>query len=447
MDIIGIILWNILPLIVVLGVLVFFHEFGHFIVARICGVGVLTFSLGFGRKLISRKWGETEYCVSVLPLGGYVRLLGDDPNEEISPENLHRSFLKQGFGKKFAIVIAGPVFNLLLAFVLYAFINMMGVPALSSHIGEVEDNSAAAHAGIQPNDHVVAVDGEKVEYWSQIMEAVDDSNGRALRFTVLRESEEVRTEVIPMMREQRDIFGDLQKAWTIGIQEKILPVVGSVQVGTPAEQAGFKPDDIIVRVGEREITLWQQIRESIQEYGGQEVAIGILRAGEPIEFSLTPVPSEVKDAPVDWKIGIIVKGPPRVIRRYSPVMATILGAEQTWYFTKVNTIGLFKLIQGKISAKSIGGPILIAQMSSKFASQGVHDFLFFMALISINLGIINLFPIPILDGGHLLIFSIEGVLGRPLSLGIREKAQQVGLFIIISIMIFAFYNDFMRFFQ
>jgi regulator of sigma E protease len=433
-------LGTILIFLVVLGVLIFIHEFGHFIVARLSGVTVLTFSLGFGPKLITRQIGDTEYCISAVPLGGYVRLLGDDPKEEIRPEDRSRSFLTQGTGKKLAIVAAGPLFNILLAFVVFAVFFMIGVPALTSEIGEVQENSAAARAGIRPDDRITSIDGGAVQYWDQVEEAVQESGGRTLRVLLERG---VTTEVIPMMKEEKDFFGDPHKAWDIGIRPKVTSKIGSVQKGSPADLAGLKPGDVILSVGDKKIERWQEIRDAIQTYGGKEITLGILRDGKPTEVRLTPVASDLQESPQGWKIGIFPK-PSQVIRRFNPLSATVLGAERTWFFTKLNLIGLKKLIQGKISRDTIGGPILIAQMTGQQAAEGLHSIIQFLALLSINLGIINLFPIPILDGGHLLIFGIEAVIGRPLSVRIREVAQQVGLVIIITLMIYASYNDLRR---
>jgi len=437
-------IWTILTFLVVLGVLVFIHEFGHFIVARVSGVGVLTFSLGFGPKLVSRKIGDTEYCISAVPLGGYVRLLGDDPKEEIPPEQAHRSFLTQSFLKKVAIVAAGPVFNLLLAFVIFAFFFMVGAPTPTSEVGEIVAGSPADRAGIHPDDRIVAINGKEVQFFEQIEEALQKSDGKTLQMTVSREGGRTTAEVIPMMHDDKDVFGDSVKSWDIGIRPKITTQILSVQPGSPADLAGLKANDQVIGVGDKKIVRWQEIREAVQAYGGKPFRLEVLRNGKPIEFQLTAVPSDAQDSGKGWKIGIFPR-PSQRDRRYNPLEATILGMEQTWSLTALNLKGLLKLIEGKIPANTIGGPILIAQMTGRQASEGVHSVIQFLALLSINLGIINLFPIPILDGGHLLFFGIEAVLGRPLSMRIRETAQQVGLFIIITLMIFAMYNDVMRF--
>ncbi len=348
----------IVTFLIVLGVLVFVHEFGHYIVARLCGVQVQTFSLGFGPRLFSRKWGPTEYCVSIIPLGGYVRLLGDDPKEEISPEERGRSFLTQSVKKKIAIVVAGPVFNLLLALFIFVGVFMTGVPSLTSEVGEVQPSSAAGAAGMKPGDKIVEIEGKPIHQWEEIRETLQTSGGNELRFVVEREGQKVDLKVTPMMKETQDVLGDSHQLWLIGILPK----------GT------------------------------------------------------------------------------HTIKQYDPLTAARMGAERTWDMISLNVLGIFRLIQGKISSDTIGGPILIAQMAGQQANEGILNVVLFIAILSINLGIINLFPIPILDGGHLLFFIIEGIMGHPLSLKTREIASQVGLFIIISLMVFAFYNDIMRLF-
>ncbi len=351
-------LTTILTFIIVLGVLVGIHEFGHYIVARMCGVQVQTFSLGFGPKIASKKVGPTEYCLSVIPLGGYVRMLGDDPNEEIPEEEKSRSFLTQPVRKKIAIVVAGPLFNLLLAVLIYSGIYMTGFPTVTAVIGEVQEDSAAEAGGMLPGDKVIAIENEQISDWEEVRETVQGSGGKPLYFLVQRDGQEVELNITPRSKESEDVFGDAQAVWLVGITPK----------------------------------------------GDQ------------------------------------------ITKRYNPVKAIYMGTENTIKLTYLTVKGIFKMIMGKISSESLGGPILIAQIAGEQAERGFSNVILFVAMLSINLGVLNLFPIPVLDGGHLLIFSIEGIIGRPISLKIREIAQQVGLFLIISLMVFAFYNDIMRIF-
>jgi regulator of sigma E protease len=347
----------IVTFILVLSILILFHEYGHFSVARLCGVGVQTFSLGFGPKLWSKKVGETEYCLCAFPLGGYVRMVGDDPTEEIPEEDKARSFLAATLPRKIAIVVAGPFFNFILAFFVFFGIFMVGVPVLAPDVGEVDSGSPAAMGGILAGDKIVSINEKQITQWDEIRETIQESNGSALRFLVLRAGANKSLTITPMKKEIKDVFGDLQPSFIIGV----LP------------------------------------------------------------------------------------GKTQFTKRYDPITAFGLGLLRTGQMIELNTIGIFKLIQGKIASDNIGGPILIAKMAADQAEQGLLNVLLFAAMISINLGVINLFPIPVLDGGHLLFFLIEAVMRRPLSIKAREMASQVGLFLLVSLMVFAFYNDFMRF--
>ncbi len=343
---------TILAFVVVLGVLIFIHELGHFLVARRAGVKVLTFSIGFGPKLIKRTVGDTEYALSAFPLGGYVRLLGDDPKEVIAPQDLHRSFLNQSVSKKMAIVFAGPLFNLLLALVIFVGIFMMGVPVLTAEVGEVQEGPAQ-QAGILSGDMIVAIDGKKVTQWEDIRGMLQESRGKEVTVEVKRGEEVLTMKMTPVQKEAKNIFGETQMQWLIGIAPK-----GTI-----------------------------------------------------------------------------------ITQRHNPVTAAYLGFKRTVEVTELTIVGIVKLIEGKLPANTIGGPIMIAQLAGQQAAQGFLNVLLFIAILSINLGVINLLPIPILDGGHLVFFAIEGVLGRPISLRKREVAQQVGLFILICLMLFAIYND------
>jgi len=342
-----------------LSILIFFHELGHFLVARRLGVKVLKFSLGFGPKLIGRQIGETEYLISVFPLGGYVKLLGEDPTDMAAPEDEARSFSNQSVGRRMAIVAAGPVFNLLLAFLIFMAIFSIGFPNLSSQIGDVQKDSPADRAGLKTDDTVIAVEGKPVEFWDEIKEAVQQYGGKEITLTVEREGARRTLRLTPEEKEAKNLLGDPIKEWRIGVSPK----------------GSFKT------------------------------------------------------------------------KRYDPLTAMVMGAKRTIEVTGLTVLGIVRLVQGRLPASTIGGPILIAQMAGQQASAGLLNIAFFIAILSINLGVINFLPIPVLDGGHLFFFMIEAVMGRPVSLKKREIAQQVGLFILIALMFFAFYNDIMRFFK
>ena len=347
---------NIISVVVLLGILIFVHELGHFLVAKWSGVGVLKFSLGFGPKLIGRKFGETEYLISMIPLGGYVKMLGESEEDELSPEDEERSFQKQPVLKRMGIVAAGPLFNFLFAILLFSIIYSFGVPVLTSKIGDVQKGGAAIKAGIQKGDNVLAIDGKEISLWGELADAISKSNGKELNFTIERNNKVHDIYIKPGLSKGKNIFG-----------------------------------------------------EEIESY----------------------------------KLGVIASSE-TVIERVNPFRAFLEGFAQTWWFTKLTYLTVVKIVQRVVSPKNLGGPILIAQMSGEYAKRGIIPFMFFMAILSINLGVLNLLPIPILDGGHLLFYLIEVVTGKEVNIKWREMAQQVGFFLLIMLMVFVFYNDIAR---
>lgn len=352
------ILYAIVAAAIALAILIVIHEFGHFVVAKKSGVGVLTFSIGFGPKILKRKIGETEYALSAIPFGGYVKMVGEDPDEEVSEADKHRSFTHQPLAKRAAIVAAGPVFNLFLAFFIFACIMIfVGARTLTTEIGSVDPNFPAAAAGIQKGDRMLAVDDRSVESWEEFSHLVRQSGGKALSIKLKRDGQEKTVAVQPVKRETKNIFGESGEAWFIGIS------------------------------------------------------------------------------------------PQEAFAKVSPGLALRQAFDQTWQSSVVTLLGLFKMITGNISPKNLGGPLLIAQVAGQQAREGLTNFFFFVAILSVNLGVLNLLPIPVLDGGHLAFFLIEGVLGRRIEDKYRERAQQVGIFVLIMVMIYAFYNDIARFFE
>lgn len=351
-------LYSIGAALVGLGLLIVIHEFGHFLFAKLSGVGVLTFSVGFGPKIWTKKMGETEYALSAFPLGGYVKMVGEDPGEEVQPADIERSFAHKRLLQRIAIVAAGPGFNLLLAVVLLAIVFLFyGVPVLSNQVGGVEPGSPAELAGIQKGDVIAALNGRAVSGWEELSKGIKQSEGKPLIVQVRREAKDMTLTVQPTKKESRNIYGEKRDEWMIGI-------------------------------------------------------------GSHISFE---------------------KG--------RPGLALIKGFQQTYDYAKLTLVMLYKMLKGEVSPRNLGGPILIAQMAGQQAQEGLGNFLPFVAILSINLGVLNLLPIPILDGGHLLFFIVEAVIGRPLTLRHREMAQQVGLFLLMLLMIYAFYNDIARIFE
>ncbi len=348
---------SILSAIVVLGILIFVHELGHFLFAKYFNVGVETFSLGFGPKVFARKFGETEYRISAFPLGGYVKMVGENIDEELSEEDLENSFLAKTPLRRMAIVAAGPCFNLLFAYLVFIVVCMIGIPMATSKIGEVLKDKPAARAGIKAGDRITSIDGKPISRWNDLALLISGSSGKPLDLTVERAGKTFPVKVTPEMRTAKNLLGET--------------------VTSPA--------------------------------------IGVM------------VSKEV------------------VTERVGPLEAVVKGSEHTWNVTKLTVIAVGKIFTGSISVDNIGGPIMIAKTAGDEAKTGLVYFLSFMALLSINLGLLNLLPVPILDGGHLVFYLWEMVVGKPVNLKTREIAQQIGLVLLVGLMVLAFYNDIARY--
>jgi regulator of sigma E protease len=351
-----------LAAVLVLGVLIFVHELGHFLVAKASGVAVLRFSLGFGPRIAGMQVGETEYVLSAVPLGGYVKMLGeDDAEESAAVRDPARSFANQSLFKRFAIVFAGPFSNLASSWLCLVFVVAMYgilVPSEAPVVGGLSKGLPAERAGLQPNDRVLSVNAEPLSSWDQLVERTLNSGGKPMLLHVQRGDKEVDITVLPEQQTARNIFG---------------------------------------------------------EEVGQAYRIGIERAAEK-----QPVP--VLEAP--W-----------------------LAAKQVGFYSELIVLSLVKMVQGKISAHELGGPITIARIAGERAQSGLQSLLEFMAFLGVNLGVLNLLPIPVLDGGHLFFFAAEAVFRRPVATRYREMAQQVGLVLLVSLMLFAVYNDIYRWIQ
>jgi regulator of sigma E protease len=352
---------------IVLGLLIFVHEFGHFLWAKFFGVKVLKFSLGFGPKLVSRQYGETEYLISAFPLGGYVKMFGENPgelaDERLSPDELKRSFATRPVWQRFIIVAGGPVFNLIFAMLLFTLIVLVAglpQPVETTTIGGVGQDTPAAAAGLQEGDTILAINGTTTRRWEDVSHLIKNSEGREVVLTLQREGKTIDVAVTPRMETTRNIFGEA--------------------------------------VGERYM-------------------VGIARSEEVV----------YKD------VGFIE--------------SLQAGVSQTWNWMYLTVMGLVKIIQKVVPASELGGPILIAKIAGERMEAGWMNFLYFMGVLSVNLGILNLLPIPILDGGHLVFFSVEAILRKPLNLRTMEILQQIGLVLLGTLMVFVFYNDLVRVFS
>ena len=439
---------TILAAIVVLGILIFVHELGHFLVAKRSGVGVLKFSLGFGPKLLGVKRGETEYLLSAFPLGGYVKMIGEDPADaSVETADPARSFSQKSVATRARIILAGPVANLLLPVAIFwGVFATVGQPYFLPIVGAPDPGSPAAQAGLLPGDRVQALNGERIERWTDVEAAVQASAGTPLNFTVVREGRAFDVRLTPRAVVTPDIFGQEAQAWDVGLHPLLSTRIGQVLPGHVAEQAGLRSGDLIVALNGIPIVEWEQLAKTIHESPGKPVRLTVERDGGRFDVLVTPRSTKQQTASGEEEIGLIGIGPAAEshYQRLNPVTALVAGAKKTAELSVLIVQGFVKLIEAKISPKTIGGPILIGQLAGEVVQRGPVEFLSFTALLSINLAILNLLPIPVLDGGHLLFSLIEWLRGKPVSLRKREIAQQVGMVLLVGLMIFAFYNDITR---
>jgi len=439
---------------VVLGVLVAFHELGHFLAARWVGVKVLKFSLGFGPKLFGRKMGETEYLLSAIPLGGYVKLFGEDETEATTQEDRARSFAHQGLWGKVLIVAAGPGFNFILAYFIFAGWLATGAPLfvptfqdLTPDIEAMVPGSPADTAGIQIGDRVSRVNGRDISTRSELFDAVAKSNGQALTLEIKR-GEQVKTLTVTPTTVPGPQVSAQEPGYYLGVEETP-PLVTSVMQSSPAAKAGLQAGDQVFKIEGETIHTWSQMTGIVKENPNRKLQVEVLREGHRVPLTVTPSAEKAMVNGQSVEVGKIgISGPGRSIMRSStPLLALYDGLGATWGWTELTAIGLYKMIVGDISSKNIGGPLTIANISGEAAAQGASSVVFLIAILSINLGVLNLLPIPILDGGHLLFFLIEGILRKPLGERQREIAQQAGLVLLVGVMIFAFWNDLERIFS
>jgi regulator of sigma E protease len=438
--------------VVVLGILIVIHELGHFIMARLAGVGVERFSVGFGPVLWRYRGKETEYCLSLIPMGGYVKMMGDDENPleggKAATVNPAKAFNNKPVFARFLIVFAGPAMNFVLAALIAAAMFMfIGRPVTPAEMGRVTEGGPAAQAGLRPGDRITAVDGKPVQYWEDLARVVQSSAGRTLRVTVQGPTGERTVPLTPVQTKRKDLFGDEQTVWEIRATPFISPAIGHTVPGDPAETAGLKPGDVITALDGQPVLTWDELAEKIHQRAGQPTRLEVKRGTETLSVVVTPR-KEKRTEPDGREVeeGRIGIGPPAasMMVRSNPLFAMWEGLAWSTDVTAKTGIGLYKIVVGQIERSNIGGPIQIAKTAGEQARQGIASLALFTAVISINLFLLNLLPVPMLDGGHLLFFAFEAVLGRPLSVRKREVAQQVGFALLMLLMVFAFYNDFKR---
>ncbi len=445
---------TLLAFIVTISVLVVIHELGHYWVARLYGVKVLRFSVGFGKALYTKRFanGETEWVIAAIPLGGYVKML-DEREGEVAKHELHRAFNRQPVLRRMAIAAAGPVANLLLAIALYWVLFVYGVPGLKPLLGEVAPQTPAAVAQLQAQETIISINGRATPSWQEVRwELLDLAlQGAEARIEGRTELGEVVQHVLDLkVLAPADLDGNfLHKLGLQPYQPPVYPVIGKLIEGGVAQRAGLRAGDHILRVDGRAITYWKELVEAVRSHPGQVLRLDIERDGSLLNLDITPEASRQEGFTIG-KIGAA----PHIDRqafdalltevRYAPFAALGQALRKTWETSVLSLKMLGKMVLGEISLKNLSGPITIADYAGQSAQMGVVAYLGFLALISISIGVLNLLPIPLLDGGHLLYYMVELIKGSPVSEKAWEAGQKVGIALLITLMVVALYNDFSR---
>ncbi|HAT1567582.1 sigma E protease regulator RseP [Citrobacter freundii] len=446
------ILWNLAAFIVALGVLITVHEFGHFWVARRCGVRVERFSIGFGKALWRRtdKLG-TEYVIALIPLGGYVKML-DERAEPVAPELRHYAFNNKTVGQRAAIIAAGPIANFLFAIFAYWLVFIIGVPGVRPVVGEITPNSIAAQAQIQPGTELKAVDGIETPDWDAVrLQLVAKIGDEHTTLSVAQFGSNQRQDKTLDLRQWAFEPDKEDPVSSLGIRPRgpqIEPVLSEVQVNSAASKAGLQAGDRIVKVNGQPLTQWMTFVTLVRDNPDKPLALDIERQGSSLSLTLTPDSKQV-NGKAEGFAGVVPKVIPlpdeyKTVRQYGPFSAVLEASDKTWQLMKLTVNMLGKLITGDVKLNNLSGPISIAQGAGMSAEFGVIYYLMFLALISVNLGIINLFPLPVLDGGHLLFLAIEKLKGGPVSERVQDFSYRIGSILLVLLMGLALFNDFSR---
>lgn len=421
--------------VLVLGLLVFVHEFGHFLMAKRAGVRVETFSFGFGPRIVGWRRGETDYRISALPLGGFVKMTGENPADEDAAST--HSFAAKPLLTRMKIVLAGPLMNLVLPFFLMPIVYLLGIeePAYLGKppvVGWVEEGSPAQSAGFQPGDRIVSIQNEPVATWEKAKIVFASNPGKQLTVEVLRGGAAVRLAIKP---ESRGASGG-----STGFLPEMRPVIDAVDPSLPAAKAGLRKGDEVLAIQNEPIIHWAQMAGIIRSHPNEPLAFTIRRGKETFTVTIRP------QAQQESGVGIlgITYLEETLVKRYGLLRSIQSGARDVINSLMLTFYVLGKFFTGTLSIKTLGGPILIAKMTGDAAQVGAASLISFVAFLSLQLGIINLLPIPVLDGGHMLFFSIEAILRRPLNVKIREAAQQVGFIVLVLFILVISYNDIMR---
>lgn len=433
-------------------ILVSLHEFGHYIVARWCGIKVLRFSVGFGKPFYTKKRGDTEWCLAPIPLGGYVKMV-DTREGNVAPKDLPYAFDKQHPAKRIAVVAAGPLTNLALAVLLYGLSFSFGITEIKPYVGMVEPSSIAAKAGFQAGDKIQAVNGNPVKDWGDAQTAIIlDLDSGKVNVAVETAQGQTATRVI-------DIAGTAESAavaknsGNIGLWSfKLTHTLAFVAPDSPAEKAGFKKGDVLLAIDGQKLSSWQQWVEVVRNSPGKKLLVTYQRDGATLQTELRPHSEEQADGSLVGKVGLAPERDAtwdkQVRYQYYPSVSEAFGMgwDKTVGYSTLTLKFFGKLLTGQASTNHISGPLTIADVAGKSATLGIQSYLEFLALVSVSLGILNLLPIPVLDGGHLVYYTAEWIRGKPLSERIQNIGLRFGLAVMLMLMCLAFFNDITRLF-
>jgi regulator of sigma E protease len=419
----------------VLGVLIFVHELGHFLMARRIGVRVLTFSLGFGPKLLAFRRGDTEYCISAIPLGGYVKMAGENPDD--ARTGADDEFLSKSKWQRFQVLVMGPIMNLGLAVIVMAVVLYQGAqaPAYEQEpviVGSVLEESVAAASDIRPGDHILAINAEPVETWEEFLLTVTTRAGKRLTVSLTRDGQRLQRELTPRAVGK---FG----AGDVGVLPVTHPQITAVNDGEPADESGLEAGDVILAAaGERDVSQ-ERVIELIKASENKPLPLQIRRGTEEKSVTVTPRPTDgiVRIGATISKLELRKIEP-------GPTEAVTLSLERNWEWTKLIVTTLVGLFTRETSVKQLMGPVAIADLSGSAAEAGWIPLFSLMAMISLNLGLLNLMPVPVLDGGHIAILAVEGVSRRDFSMKVKEKMLLAGFVLLVMLMVTVIYNDLMR---
>jgi len=440
--------------VVALGVLIVIHEYGHYLVARLCGVKVLRFSVGFGRPLwkVRRGRDQTEWVIAALPLGGYVKML-DEHEGPVAPEELHRAFNRQSVWRRIAIVVAGPAANFLLAIAFYWALFVGGVQEAKPVLAAPEPGTVAEASGIARGETILKINGEPVASWQQVrwqllQLAVER---QPARLEVIDAKQRLTWRTLDLSRFDLEGF-DSDPLARLGLRlnrPDVAPIIGTVVPGSVAEAGGLRAGDRVISIDGGAILVWEDVVKAVRAHPAETLQLQILREGNRIEIRLRPEAVQ-QNGERFGRIGAAPQVDAGAMKdlvatvRYAPWPALVLAFERTWETSAFSLKMLGKMAIGEVSWKNLSGPVTIADYAGQSAQLGIGAYVAFLALISISLGVLNLLPIPLLDGGHLLYYLVEIFKGSPLSERAMELGQRLGLTLLLSLMAFAFYNDLNR---